>query len=100
MERTMTGQNRTGAAASMKGARAMLEVANEFTPASQIDTTVSKAERMRYIEEAESVGSIPPPVTVKGAIKSGLAKLTGDEPSVLLDKIGERLAYERSGVRL
>jgi rubrerythrin len=100
MESTTIGMNRTGAATSMDGARAMLQVASELSPASDIDTTQSKAERIRNIEDAESVGSIPPPATLKGVVKTGLATVAGKQPSLLMDKIGERLAYERSGVRL
>ena len=100
MESTTIGMNRTGAATSMDGARAMLQVASELSPAAEIDTTKSKAERIRNIEDAESVGSIPPPATLKGVVKTGLAKVTGKQPTLFMDKIGERLAYERSGVRL
>lgn len=40
------------------------------------------------------------PSTLKGAFTTGLQAITGNSPSVLIDKLGQRLAFERSGVRL
>jgi hypothetical protein len=65
-----------------------------------IDTGAMEAERISYISEAEAVGSIPPPTSIKGVLKTGMAKLKGGQPSILMDKMGERIAFERSGTRL
>lgn len=100
MEATSLGLNRTGATASPLGTRAMTDAVNELTPPGPVDTGAMEAERLLYINESETVGSIPPPVGVAGAVKTGLAALKGGSPSVLMDKVGERLAYERTGVRL
>jgi rubrerythrin len=100
MEATATGMNRTGAKVSPLGTAAMTEAVNELTPPGPVDTSALEAERITYINEADTVGSIPPPTSLKGVVKTGVAKLMGGEPTVLLDKLGERLAYERSGVRL
>ena len=100
MEATTLGINRTGAAMSVEGTRSMMEASAELTPLDTIDTELSKAHRIRYIEESDSVGSIPPPLSIKGVVKAGLAKINGGHPTILLDKLGERLAYERTGVRL
>lgn len=100
MEPTVTGMNRTGTKLSPAGAIAMNEAADELSPTVPIDTAAMEAERITYINEAESVGSIPPPASLKGAVKTGMAKLKGGEPSVLMDKLGERIAFERSGTRL
>jgi hypothetical protein len=37
---------------------------------------------------------------VKGVAKTGMQKLTGKKPEVLIDKLGARLAFERTGTRL
>jgi hypothetical protein len=37
---------------------------------------------------------------VKGILKTGTSKLMGIKPEVLVDKLGERLAFERGGTRL
>jgi hypothetical protein len=100
MEATTVGLNRTGAATSPKDSQAMTRAANELTPPQPIDTSASEAERITYINEAATVGSIPPPVSLKGVAKTGMAKLKGGQPSIFLDKLGERIAYERTGVRL
>jgi hypothetical protein len=58
------------------------------------------AMRGQYVDEAERIGSVPIPGTVKGALSTMMDKLTGDRPEVLIDKLGERLAFERTGTRL
>lgn len=58
------------------------------------------AVRTGYITEAEPVGSVPMPGTIKGAATTAAHKLTGSNPEVLLDAVGARLAFERAGVRL
>src|SRR5690606_31980390 len=44
--------------------------------------------------------SVPLPGTVKGAMKTGMQKLSGRNAEVFIDKLGERLAFERTGTRL
>jgi rubrerythrin len=100
MKATTPGMNRTGAAVSPEGTEAMTQAAAELTPPVPIDTSDSDADRILYIQEASALGSIPPPAGLKGMVKSGVAKLRGGSPSMLLDKIGERIAFERGGVRL
>jgi rubrerythrin len=56
--------------------------------------------RSSYIADADGVGSVPLPGTVTGALNMGLQMLKGDSPQILLDKLGERLAFERTGARL
>jgi rubrerythrin len=101
MEATATGPNRTGAAVNPEGIASMLEAVNDLSPPIQINMQRSDIERQRYISEAESVGSISPP---QSALKSTVAKVRGvtgtATMSVLLDKIGERIAFERTGTRL
>ncbi|HEY0823975.1 MAG TPA: ferritin-like domain-containing protein [Ramlibacter sp.] len=100
METTNIGMNRTGAKLSPAGTQAMTEAVNELAPPEPIDNAATDAERLVYINEAESVGSVPPPASVKGVLKAGMAKVKGSHPSVFFDKLGERIAFERGGVRL
>ena len=37
---------------------------------------------------------------IRDRLKTALNKLTGVSPEMLIDKLGERLAFERTGVRL
>lgn len=53
-----------------------------------------------YIQSVGPIGSVPLPGTLKGIIKVGTEKLTKDNIEVFIDKLGERLAFERTGVRL
>lgn len=56
--------------------------------------------KQQYIREAGDIGTIPPPATLKGMAVTGFQKLTGEHPEILIDKLGERLGFERSGTRL
>jgi rubrerythrin len=103
MEATVPGQNRTGAAVIPREVSLMLEAVQDLSPPVPISTLQIDVERQSYIAEAEAVGSIPPPKsTIKGASKKGGAKAKGLSGSscVLLDKLGERIAFERTGTRL
>lgn len=100
MEATTLGVNRTGAAVSPDRTQAMLDATNQLTTPQRIDTSASDAQHIVYISESEALGSIPPPPSVQGMLKSGIATLMGSNPSIFMDKIGERIAFERGGVRL
>lgn len=56
--------------------------------------------RSRWMKNADPVGSIPVPSEFKGVFKMGSQMMKGVRPQALVDKLGERLAFERSGVRL
>jgi rubrerythrin len=100
MEATTIGMNRTGTAMSPVDTKAMTDAADALSPAVPIDTAAAEADRLAYINEAEAVGSIPPPASMKGVLKAGVAKMKGGAPSIFMDKIGERIAFERGGTRL
>lgn len=100
MQPTTLGHNRTGAAMSPAALQAMNDAADDLSPTQVIDTSSLQIQKMAFISESEAVGSVPAPSSAKGYIKSGMAKLKGGEPTVLLDKLGERIAFERAGTRL
>jgi rubrerythrin len=75
----------------------MIEGANQTQPSSQGDATELAAVRAEYIEEAVPIGS--PPVMVEVS-ENGENVGQFDGLAVLLDKLGERLAFERQGTRL
>lgn len=93
------GLNRTGLKASPLVADELLEQMEmqDTAPAPAID---ADALRRAYREEAEPVGSVPPPSSVKGMFGAAKEALSGHRMHVFLDKLGERAAYERAGVRL
>ena len=100
MQPTSTGLNRTGAISSEIRTQAMRDAVNELAPPLAIDLEPIRAQRMAYVREADAIGSIPAPASWKGMVKSSLKILGGGNPDVLLDKIGERIAFERGGTRL
>jgi hypothetical protein len=101
MQSTTPGRNRTGAAVHPAGISRMLEAVEQLSPHVPISTAPIEAERVRNIAEAESIGSIPPPASrVKGAVKKGRSMRRGVNPDLFMDKIGERIAFERTGTRL
>jgi len=94
------GLNRTGVATSPRLTEDMLEGTSEFTPSSIGDDRQIGLERGDYAREADPLGSVPPPLTGKGMLKTGATALKGESPTQLIDKLGERLAFERTGTRL
>lgn len=100
MQATTTGNNRTGIATAKDHVEKMLEANSLWAPDVAADVSLSDKDRQIYIIEAEAVGSIPPPTSARGKVKSGVNKLLGERPDVLMDKIGERIAFERGGTRL
>ena len=109
MEKTAEmGKNRTGIDVSPRQSKEMISGAEEFTAleeggqtmAPELDYPSMVAIDTQYIRESDPVGSVPMPGTLKGALKSGKKKAGGHNPEVFLNKLGERLAFERSGVRL
>jgi rubrerythrin len=95
------GMNKTGVATSPKLTAEMLEGQQEFAPdmaGDERSIALSRSSKAR--EWDTSLGSVPPPLTMKGMAKAGLTALKGESPTLLIDKMGARLAFERSGVRL
>lgn len=101
MEKSATemGTNKTGVQMSPKEIEKMMKGMPQVAPGDG-DGSAIAAVRTTYIAEAEPVGTVPPPGTIKGAAKTGMQKLVGRHPEVFIDKLGERLAFERGGVRL
>jgi bacterioferritin (cytochrome b1) len=100
---TSIGLNRTGAQMSPLSASSMETYAEQMSPAGLDDLLQDpgiSTMRFDYGQEAEKIGSVPLPATLTGVLSTGVAKITGKNPEVLIDKLGERLAFERSGVRL
>ncbi len=103
MQATAPGQNRTGTAVNPKGINLMLDAVRDLSPMKPISTLHIDVERQTYITEADSVGSIPPPkmsASGKKSKKKSAANAEAVGTGVLLDKLGERIAFERTGTRL
>ena len=95
------GMNRTGIQMSPVDSKAMQEVDPDLVGADDGGDESALADiRNDYIINADTLGSVPLPGTVAGALQVGVGLLKGDSPHILLDKLGERLAFERTGTRL
>jgi rubrerythrin len=99
-QETELGRNRTGVQMSPVDAEAMQEAAEALPSDTGAAEYGLASLRRPYIEEADGLGSVPLPGTLKGAASAMMEALTGDRAHVLIDKLGERLAFERGGVRL
>jgi hypothetical protein len=97
---TDMGMNRTGIQSSPGDCEPLITAARSARPSSEGDEWTANRLRAPYVMEAEPIGTVPPPGTLKGVAKTGLQKLTGAKPEVLIDKLAERLAFERGGTRL
>jgi hypothetical protein len=94
------GKNRTGIATSREAAERMIEGTNEFRPDAPGDERAIAEVRESFAKDAEPLGSVPPPTSVEGLVTTAVRGLKGTRPTQFIDKLGERLAFERSGVRL
>jgi rubrerythrin len=97
---TQIGNNRTGIATSPIDSTAMIAGAEELGALVPTAATNIMSFRIALSRESNPVGTMPPPASLKGVAKTIVEKLKGKNPMVYLDKLGERLAYERTGVRL
>ena len=103
---TRLGLNRTGMQMSPLNSEALLEAAREVAAAiepadsDQPEALLMSEMRLQYINEADALGTMPPPGTMSGALKAGAGMITGKRMQVLVDKVAERMAYERGGTRL
>jgi rubrerythrin len=103
MQATQTpkmGDNRTGCARAPERCEDMLSGNEEFAPAPNLDGDPIAQLRIEYAAEAEPLGSLPPPASMKQVGKTVMGKVKGGSPSVFIDKLGARLAFERAGTRL
>lgn len=96
---TDVGTNRTGAKASPIDSK-RTEAAATSAYTGGLDGHALEEERVRWSRSAQPIGTVPPPANVKGVLKTALEALEGHKATVFIDKLAERLAYERTGCRL
>lgn len=100
MESTETrALNHTGVNMSPTLTQEMLS-GNALFKVGPVSSEDMAAIRSSYISLKSTVGSVPIPGTFRGFLQTGKEKLTGHNPEVLINKLGQRLAFERTGVRL
>jgi rubrerythrin len=57
-------------------------------------------ERSELSREAPPLGTMPVPASLEGIAKTAIKAARGERAPVFLDKLGERLAFERTGTRI
>src|SRR3954466_9324140 len=97
-EHIHTGPNRTGKKTKAVDENATAEFAAMVPPSSDGDGSEILRLRMAYARDPHGpIGTVPPPASVKGVVKTVMQKALGREPTLLIDKLGARLAFERTG---
>lgn len=94
-----SGMNRTGIMTSPLDATQTMEGALELTNPPEGDASQLAANRIRYAKESGPLGTIPLPTSLAGAFTALKENIVYGH-HVFLDKLGERIAFERTGVRL
>jgi glyoxylase-like metal-dependent hydrolase (beta-lactamase superfamily II) len=93
--------NRTGKDASPIDSAAQAKNAEETPIVGQLNGGSELASvRAEYEASARPVGTMPIPMSPKGLAQQATGLAGGKKPNVFLDKLSERLAFERSGTRL
>ena len=96
---TELGLNRTGAKIDSSEATKTAEGAASYTiPSPGTDDAIAQ-NRIRYMREADPVGTVPMPTSLRGTLSALQEKIKNVYHS-LMDKLSERIALERTGVRL
>lgn len=91
--------NLTGVMANPDLAAELIQGAKKTIPSSESDGKKVEANRAGYLKEGLPIGSLPV-IAVNGQLGEEELAADADRMSVLLDKLGERLAFERQGTRL
>jgi len=92
--------NLTGSKLHPDMTKDMAEATQEFPPSSPGDESRIITVRAEYMAAGEPIGSIPLPLSPKGVVETVKGAVKGQQPLIFTDRLGERLAFERSGVRL
>ena len=95
-----TGMNRTGIALSPIDSKELIQGALATKPSMEGSDETANPMRIAYGKNSEPVGTVPPPMTAKGAAGAVVKAVKGESMSAFIDKLGERLAFERAGTRL
>lgn len=94
------GMNRTGIQMSPIDSKLMQDVDPSMQSDDGGDESALADMRTEYIINADTLGSVPIPATLTGVVTTTMKMLSGESPHILLDQLGERLAFERTGTRL
>jgi ferritin-like protein len=92
--------NRTGIGMSPVDSQELIESAASALPSMPGDGASIAEVRDDYAKIGEPIGTVPPPSSVRGVVETVMDTIKGDDVAAFMDKLGERLAFERTGTRL
>jgi hypothetical protein len=92
--------NRTGIMLNPDLGAELIQGAKEITPSAGPDGEEIRLERTEYANESPPIGSYPAVVNGEDTDQSEELPYGSEHMAVLLDKLSERLAFERQGTRL
>jgi len=99
-QRQELGTNRTGIATCPRLSEEMIAGTAEFPPDAPGDERQLANDRTLHANESDRLGSVPPPPPPTDILRTALGTKRMDSPAQLVDKLGERLAFERMCVRM
>jgi rubrerythrin len=94
------GKNLTGMSMHPVASRAMLENTEDLLRTEAADGDALRRSREEFTSAVGIIGTMPPPLSLKGAASTAVETIKGQKPVVLLDALGDRSAFERTGIRL
>jgi hypothetical protein len=94
------GFNRTGLMTSPELGQEMTVATQEFPPSSDGTSEAIAEVRVAYAQQSETPDTMPRLTSATAGRARGADQPLGDELMRLLDKLGERLAFEHAGARL
>ena len=94
------GQNKTGIMQAGRLGEEIVAATREFRPSSPGDAQAIAEVRVAYAQEGEGLGETPPPSGLVDKAKAAVNAATGGQPTLLMDKLSERLVFELAGSRL
>jgi len=94
------GPNKTGLATSPVQSKEAIQSAEQGVPAPSYDVSAHHRVAVEWARSVSPIGTMPPPSSAKGLAKTVAKAIQGKHASVFIDLLAERLAFERTGVRL
>lgn len=98
---TKIGLNYTGIKMSPLDSQELISFVNDIPASPEINSEITLEQvRVQSIREAGIIGSVPFPVSITGSVDTLVKKISEQNLEVFIDKLSERAAFERTGVRL
>ncbi len=98
--KTELGLNKTGIQMSPFDSKETIAFAQQIPPDIQGKGEMLEEVFKSCVLTANPIGSVPLPGTLAGMLKTLYEKVGNAHIEIFIDKIGERIAFERTGVRL